>query len=72
MRLARCIGCGCHDYAACQDEATGEPCSWLAVDYEEGKGVCSACPDELERWEAGDRAVAVPVNVEGEGGEAPG
>lgn len=72
MRLAHCIGCGCHDEAACHDEATGEACSWLAVDYEEGKGVCSACPDELERWESGDLSMAVPIDTEGLEGEAPG
>ena len=59
--LAHCISCGCHDYAACQDEATGGPCSWLAVDRAEGLGVCSACPEALERWNKGDRDFAVPV-----------
>lgn len=63
MPLAFCIGCGCHDYAACHDEATDGPCSWLAVDYEEQRGVCSACPDELKRWHKGDHTLAVPVDV---------
>ncbi len=61
MSIAFCIGCGCHDYAACEDRHTGEPCHWLAVDYEQGKGVCSSCPDDLARWEAGDHTVAVPT-----------
>jgi hypothetical protein len=38
-------------------------CSWLAVDYDAGLGVCSACPDDLVRWNAGDRAIAVPMEV---------
>lgn len=59
MSLAVCIGCGCHDYRACYDEAAGRPCSWLAVDYKSGLGVCSVCPDELPRWNAGDRASTV-------------
>lgn len=63
MNLAHCIGCGCHDYAACVDEATGEPCSWLAVDYQAKRGVCSACPGDLARWNAGSREISVPVDV---------
>ena len=68
VKLAHCIACGCHDMAACHDEATGGPCSWLAVDRDEGKGVCSACPEALTRWNKGDRAFAVPVE-QTEGGE---
>lgn len=64
MRLAHCIECGCHDFAACQVDDTGGPCSWLAVDRAAGLGVCSACPDGLARWQAGDRTVAVPVDPE--------
>ena len=64
MRIAHCIGCGCHDYAACHDEATDGPCSWLAVDYQAKLGVCSACPDDLPRWNVGDREVAVPVRAD--------
>ena len=64
MTIATCIGCGCTDRNACWDETVGEPCSWLAVDYEEGLGVCSACPDDLERWSADDRTVAVPTERE--------
>lgn len=61
MLLATCIGCGCNDLHACFDEVAEGPCSWLVVDYAAGLGVCSACPDELGRWQAGDRSVAVPV-----------
>lgn len=62
MKLAHCIECGCHDMAACRDDVTDGPCSWLAVDRQAGKGVCSACPDALDRWKAGDREFAVPVD----------
>jgi len=58
MRIAHCLGCSCHDYRACHDEATGGPCSWLAVDYKAKLGVCSACPGHLARWDAGDRTAA--------------
>ena len=62
--IAHCIECGCHDYAACHDEVSGGPCSWLAVDYTAKVGVCSACPDGVARWDAGDRTLAVPVDVD--------
>ena len=61
MKLAHCINCGCHDFAACYDEEAGEPCSWLAFDREAGVGVCSCCADAMSRWNAGDRTIAVPV-----------
>jgi hypothetical protein len=61
MPMATCIGCGCDDLHACFDEVAEAPCSWLEVDYGAGLGVCSACPDHLERWRLGDRFVAVPV-----------
>lgn len=64
MEIAYCIGCGCHDFAACADEATGEPCSWLVVDYAAQRGVCSACPEDIDRWIAGDRELAAPVEDE--------
>lgn len=63
--VSHCTTCGCHDLAACFDEATGGPCSWLVVDRQAKLGVCSACPEGLERWNAGDRELAVPVNVGG-------
>jgi hypothetical protein len=64
MKLAHCIECGCHDLAACHDETTDGPCSWLALDRNAGKGVCSACPAGVTRWNAGDREFAVPVGHE--------
>lgn len=62
--IATCIGCGCTDKNAGSDEAAGESCSWLAVDYDAGVGVCSTCPDDLERWNAGDRTATVPAERE--------
>ncbi len=56
-----CIGCGCDDNRACFDEATGQPCSWIRLDRDAGLGVCSACPDHAERWDQGDREIAVPL-----------
>lgn len=53
MDIATCIGCGCTDYRACQGEEG--PCSWLVVDYNIGRGVCSCCPDQTKRWQAGAR-----------------
>ncbi len=47
---AVCIGCGCDDYHACIDLELHRPCHWLVVDRKIGKGVCSSCPEELERW----------------------
>lgn len=69
MKLATCIECGCDDLHACFDEAAGGPCGWLAVDREAGLGVCSACPEALERWQAGDRTINVPVDVAAPGGD---
>jgi len=59
ISLAYCIGCGCHDAAACREDPSGHACHWLAVDRGAGKGVCSACQGELERWLAGDRSFTV-------------
>jgi hypothetical protein len=59
-----CIGCGCHDMAACWDEPAGQPCHWLAVDRRAQLGVCSACPEDLARWRSGDREVLVPLEIE--------
>lgn len=56
--LCRCIGCGCDDRHACQDEF-GEPCGWLRIDREAGVGVCSECPEAVALWDDGGRAVAV-------------
>lgn len=61
MNQSTCIGCGCTDTCACWDEEAGQPCYWAEVDRVAGLGVCSACPDHLERWGRGDRTIAVPV-----------
>ncbi len=50
MATAFCIGCGCSDHDACEDQETGETCSWLAVDYAARKGVCSECSEHLHVW----------------------
>lgn len=68
MRIAHCIGSRCHDFAACHDDATGGPCSWLAVDYEAKLGVCSACPEDLARWKVCDRRTADRVAHDGSSG----
>lgn len=49
-RIAVCIGCGCDDNHACPFG-----CSWLRVDYDDRKGVCSECVDHCEAWDQGDR-----------------
>ncbi len=61
--IAICIGCGCDDLHACWDDAVEAPCTWLAVDRAEGLGVCSVCHGHLERWNAGDRQIALPINT---------
>jgi hypothetical protein len=48
-----CIGCGCTDDFACYGS-----CSWLAVDYAAGVGVCSNCGHALPAWENGARHAA--------------
>lgn len=63
--LAHCIECGCHDLAACHDEAADGPCAWLVIDRRTGRGVCSACRHALRRWRSGDRAFAVAVERKG-------
>lgn len=52
--LITCIGCGCDDDSACVTVA-GEPCSWLRVDRDAGVGVCSHCPEDVARFDTGDR-----------------
>ena len=54
--VAYCVGCGCHDLAACEGG-----CHWLRVDYHAARGVCSECRKEVERWDAGDRTLRVPI-----------
>lgn len=59
--IAYCIGCGCHDFHACEGG-----CWWLRVDYAAGSGVCSECELHVMRWDAGDRkrCLAEPQRVE--------
>lgn len=58
--VATCIGCGCDDYHACWDDVVAQPCSWLRVDRDAARGVCSTCPEEIERWDSGDTTQAEP------------
>lgn len=46
-----CIGCGCTDSDGCPDG-----CGWMA--QEALRGVCTNCPDHLERFKAGDRSLS--------------
>lgn len=55
--IAYCIGCACHDYAACESG-----CHWLRVDYAIARGVCSQCALEAGRWDAGSREMRVPID----------
>ena len=58
--LAVCIGCGCDDLHACWDDDASAPCTWLRLDRTAGLGVCSACPESTEAWDAGDLEIKVP------------
>ncbi len=51
-RLAVCIGCSCDDLHACMHSI--EPCHWLRVDRNTGRGVCSVCPELVVNWDAGE------------------
>ena len=68
MALASCIGCGCTDQHACVSD--DGPCSWIVVDYDVGRGVCSCCQSNLARWNAGDRSVLMLVAKVTKDGEA--
>lgn len=70
MCIATCIGCGCTDRQACVGD--DGPCSWLAVDYAAGVGVCSYCQTQLGRWNTGDRSVVLMVaKIRKAGGDEP-
>jgi transcription elongation factor Elf1 len=59
---AVCVGCGCSDLRAC---AGG--CSWLAVNRDDGTGVCSNCGKRLTAWrhqQAQDAADAFSPDVQ--------
>lgn len=60
--VSTCIGCGCDDLHACYDEPRDAACFWERVDRHAGHGVCSACPEYIDAWDAGDRAFRVPVD----------
>lgn len=64
MGFAVCIGCGCDDLHACWDDNTQQPCHWIRVDYDVGRGVCSCCDDLVSGWDAGKREFQVPVEIE--------
>jgi hypothetical protein len=53
--ICTCIGCGCDDLHACDDDSVGDGCHWLIEDRHIGLGVCSMCPDEVKRWHKGER-----------------
>jgi hypothetical protein len=38
IKEAQCRCCGCTDASACP-----EGCSWVLVDREQGRGICSSC-----------------------------
>lgn len=42
---ATCTACGCTDLCACVGG-----CSWLAVNRDDGTGVCSRCQEHLAAW----------------------
>lgn len=60
--VATCIGCGCDDEHACADDGTGAPCSWVRLERNDKMGVCSACPDHVERWDLGDRQTSIKTD----------
>lgn len=59
-----CIGCGCDDDHPCVD-AFEEACCWVEIDRTEGVGVCSCCPDHVDRFNDGDRTPAWLGQAEG-------
>ena len=61
-RSFTCIGCGCTDDRACLD-GLDQPCHWIAVDVEGKLGVCSQCPKDLRRFDAGDRTVRTKASA---------
>lgn len=53
-----CIGCGCHERAACPFDAThvAATCWWLRFDANLRAGLCSSCEDLVAHWDRGGRA----------------
>lgn len=63
--IATCVGCQCTDVRACPGG-----CSWLAVNRDDGNGVCSCCPKSLAGWRAQQVEQRKPAGAGGdEGGE---
>jgi hypothetical protein len=44
--MSECIECGCTDEQACLGG-----CHWL-VQFDDGTGICSSCPEAYEEWQA--------------------
>jgi hypothetical protein len=61
---ATCIGCGCTNDNACYDEDTGDGCHWLRLEAKAGQGLCSCCSELEEAWDAGDRELRVPIELD--------
>lgn len=60
--VAVCACCGCTDLRACQGG-----CSWLAVNRDDGTGVCSNCPKALTAWrhqQVQSRLDALPTKLQ--------
>lgn len=57
VAVSYCISCACHDLKACD-----AGCSWLRVDRDSARGVCSECPEHVKRWDEGDRSLVTPIN----------
>lgn len=47
-----CIGCGCDEAHPCESPNGAPPCHWLRAEH--GRGVCSGCPSEVARFDAGE------------------
>ncbi|MHB8815453.1 MAG: hypothetical protein ACYDAE_19585 [Steroidobacteraceae bacterium] len=58
--LVTCIGCGCDDFDACE-AVNGGACHWLRVDDTLLVGVCSECPEHVERFDNGSREFSAEV-----------
>ena len=61
--ITACVGCGSTD-----NEVTLWPYYWLAVNHQDGTGVCWACSRDLDRWktlqaEKAERAAAAAAAV---------
>lgn len=50
------MGCGCDDDNACVS-IDDVPCFWIRKDQAAGVGVCSHCPEDVARFDSGDRAL---------------